>query len=208
MSQFKSQKMKLANYFHTLRDQPSQFSTLNRVPLKNKEQGADYDDQNKNKHMAKSFRVNKLDLKRKSKMNNNIFEDGQQLPEGVFFNKKEDTDTEPNSPEPKHLLSDITFNNLFGGASLYENSVAPKAEKDYSTAQIKKPSVGFVDKRAVTAPTWKYRRCESVNLEGHLDQIVRVPRDLDSRHSSRQDPRIDSLQLTSKQNSLYETSVQ
>ena len=67
MSQFKSQKMKLANYFHTLRDQPSQHQTFNRVPLKNKE--SDYDssvagtlnDQNKSKHLARALRINKLD---------------------------------------------------------------------------------------------------------------------------------------------------
>ena len=66
----------------------------------------------------------------------NSMEDIQQLPEGVFFNKKVETDTEPNSPTQNHLLSDITFNNLFGGASLYDNSVAPKEEKDYSPAKV------------------------------------------------------------------------
>ena len=60
----------------------------------------------------------------------------------------------------------------------------------------------------MTAPNTKHRRCESVNLEGYLDQIVRVPRDLNSRHSSRPDQRNDTFQKSVNQNSLFETSRQ
>ena len=64
MTQFKSQKMKLANFFHTLRDQPNELQTLNKIPLKKNGQESDYDlglAGIKGKHLAKSFRVNKLD---------------------------------------------------------------------------------------------------------------------------------------------------
>ena len=68
-----------------------------------------------------------------------------------------------------------------------------------------------MDRRAETAPEFspmlKNRKREDVELEGRLDEVIRVPRDLDRRHNSTslgQHSRFDSFQDSINSVSLFD----
>ena len=69
------------------------------------------------------------------------------------------------------------------------------------TSLISHPEIKMDHRRAETAPDFspkhKNRKRQDIDLDGHLDEVIRVPRDLDRRHNSTslsQHSRFDTFQ--------------